>query len=126
MPMPPDRNPHESSLGKYLADLRGARGLTLRAVEDATNREISNAYLSQIETGKINKPSPNILHALARLYKADYHDLMERAGYIVPKPSHRPAQRHGRVAALAKEELTPEEEDLVLEYMAFLRQRRKK
>ena len=126
MPPPADRNPQESSLGKYLADLRGARGLTLRAVEEATEREISNAYLSQIENGKIAKPSPNILYVLARIYKASYDDLMERAGYIVPKPPRRSAQRQARLAALAKEDFTPEEEDLLLEYMAFIKQRRKK
>jgi transcriptional regulator with XRE-family HTH domain len=126
MPPTTDRTPQEPSLGKYLADLRGARGMTLRAVEEATNREISNAYLSQIETGKIAKPSPNILYTLANLYKANYQELMERAGYVVPKPSHRPAQRQARIAALAKEDLTPEEEDLLLQYMAFLKQRRRK
>jgi len=42
--------------------------MSLRQVEEATEKEVSNAYLSQLETGKIVKPSPNILHALARVY----------------------------------------------------------
>jgi transcriptional regulator with XRE-family HTH domain len=42
--------------------------MTQRQVEEATEKQVSNAYLSQPETGKIQQPSPNILHALAELY----------------------------------------------------------
>ncbi len=45
------------TLGEYLGSIRTDRKLTLRAVEEATNKEVSNAYLSQIENGKIQKPS---------------------------------------------------------------------
>ena len=58
--------------------MRKSRGLTLRQVEEATEKEISNAYLSQLETGKISKPSPNVLHTLANLYAAEFQTLMER------------------------------------------------
>ena len=68
----------ESTLGEHLARLRTASGLTLRQVEEATQKEVSNAYLSQLEKGKITKPSPNVLHALADAYKTSYEDLMER------------------------------------------------
>src|SRR2546425_8968864 len=54
-----------SELGALLADLRTAKGLSLRQVEEATDRAVSNAYLSQLENGKIQKPSPNVLHSLA-------------------------------------------------------------
>ena len=42
-------------LGSFLAVLRRSKGLSLRAVEAETG--ISNAYLSQLETGKIREPS---------------------------------------------------------------------
>ena len=54
----------DDSFGAHLARLRNAAGLTLRQVEVATNEEVSNAYLSQLENNKIVKPSPNVLHAL--------------------------------------------------------------
>ncbi len=57
-----------SDLGGLLADLRTAKGLSLRQVEEATDRAVSNAYLSQLEKGKIQKPSPNVLHSLAEVY----------------------------------------------------------
>lgn len=46
------------ALASYLASVRQVKGLTLREVEEATGKEISNAYLSQLERGKITKPSP--------------------------------------------------------------------
>jgi hypothetical protein len=42
-------------IGSVLKRVRKARGITLRQVEAITG--ISNAYLSQLETGKVNNPS---------------------------------------------------------------------
>ena len=90
------------TLGKYLASIRTARKLTLRQVEEATNKEVSNAYLSQIETEKIKKPSPNILHALAELYAIDYENLMQMAGYITA------SERSGTKAAETSGDSNPD------------------
>lgn len=70
------RQSSKLTLGKHLASLRNAAQLSLRQVEEATNKEVSNAYLSQLENDKINKPSPNILHALSHVYSTSYEDLM--------------------------------------------------
>ena len=35
----------DQTLGEYLASLRGMKKLTLREVEEATEKEVSNAYL---------------------------------------------------------------------------------
>lgn len=45
----------EDNFGEQIKRLRAEKKLTLKQVEDATG--ISNAYLSQLETGKIKKPS---------------------------------------------------------------------
>lgn len=108
------------TLGRHLARLRTAAGLSLRQVEDATEKEVSNAYLSQLENDKISKPSPNILHALARVYSTAYEDLMQRAGYF-PTESDSPARRQARAATFAIKNLTPEEEKALIEYLAFIR-----
>ena len=55
------------TLAKKLNELRRTRGLTLREVERSTG--ISNAYLSQIETGKIVNPTIRIVQALADFYQ---------------------------------------------------------
>ena len=54
-----------AELGGLLADLRAARGLSLREVEEVTGKAVSNAYLGQLAHGKIKRPSPNVLHSLA-------------------------------------------------------------
>jgi transcriptional regulator with XRE-family HTH domain len=54
-------------------------GLTLRGVETQTS--VSNAYLSQLETGKAENPSPAVLRKLAELYGVRYDALLTAAGY---------------------------------------------
>jgi transcriptional regulator with XRE-family HTH domain len=111
-----------SALGTLLADLRAAKALSLREVEEATGRTVSNAYLSQLEKGKIRKPSPNVLHQLAAVYGVPYEALMEKAGYLLPRRGS--AGRRGRLAAFAIDDLTAEEEEELLKYLAFLRSRK--
>ena len=111
-----------SELGGLLADLRNAKGLSLRQVEEATDRAVSNAYLSQLEKGKIQKPSPNVLHSLAAVYAVPYEALMEKAGYLLPSEGNATGHRR-RLAAFAIDDLTAEEEEELLKYLAFIRSR---
>jgi transcriptional regulator with XRE-family HTH domain len=112
---------HPGELGAMLADLRTAKGLSLREVEEATDKAVSNAYLSQLENGRIKKPSPNVLHSLAGVYAVPYESLMERAGYLLPSENGRKHRK--RLAAFAIDDLTAEEEEELLKYLAFLRSR---
>lgn len=123
--MPIDE-PHPLKLGEYLATLRTAKGLSLREVEEAADKAVSNAYLSQLEHGKIAKPSPNVLHSLASVYGAPYETLMEKAGYIIATSERPKKSKHGRVATFADEHLTSGEEEELLRYLAYLRSVRKK
>jgi transcriptional regulator with XRE-family HTH domain len=114
------------TLGVYLANVRTTKQLSLRDVQEAADGLVSNAYLSQLEHGKINKPSPNILHTLASIYGVAYETLMEKAGYIAATSNPNAAHRHGRVPTFAKENLSTEEEEALLEYLAFLRSKKGK
>jgi HTH-type transcriptional regulator, competence development regulator len=116
-------NAQSSDLGALLSDLRIAKGLSLRQVADATNNAVSNAYLSQLEKGKIRKPSPNVLHSLAAIYSVPYGGLMEKAGYLLPSETAGSARR-ARLAVFSIDDLTAEEEEQLLKYLAFLRWRR--
>ena len=113
------------ALGQYLASIRTDRGMTLRQVEDATEKQVSNAYLSQIENGKVRRPSPNILYVLAELYGVSFEGLMERAGYYLKSTARRPDTRHGRAATFAEHDLTPDEEAQLLDFLKFLRMRKR-
>jgi HTH-type transcriptional regulator, competence development regulator len=113
------------TLGQYLASIRNDRGLTLREVEEMTDKEVSNAYLSQIENGRIKRPSPNLLHALSVAYSIDYGYLMTLAGHITPSRAHGEDQRHGRLATFSDHNLTDEEEALLFNYLDYLRHRKR-
>ncbi len=69
----------EKELGKYLAEIRKRKGISLREVNKL--KDISYSHLSMIEHGKRNV-TPALLRNLADLYKVDYLDLYEKAGYI--------------------------------------------
>ena len=111
------------SLGDYLRNLRDTRRMTLREVEQASG--VSNAYLSQLENGKLKRPSPHILHKLSGVFGIPYERLMEKAGYLDPKPlGGKKSRRRGRLPTFAPEDLTPGEEEELLRYLAFLRSRK--
>jgi HTH-type transcriptional regulator, competence development regulator len=79
---------HESPLPELLKSLRSRAGLTLREVEQRTDGQVSNAYLSQLESGRRPSPHPRILTALAHVYGAAVEQLFEAAGYVdAPTPS---------------------------------------
>jgi transcriptional regulator with XRE-family HTH domain len=114
------REGQRNGLGLLLADLRTARGFTLRQVAEASGNAVSNAYLSQLEKGKVQKPSPNVLHSLAAVYAVPYESLMEKAGYLLPVRG----TESRRLPAFALDDLSPEEEEALLKYLAFLRTRK--
>ena len=105
--------------GTLLADARKRKRLTLRAVQDAIG--ISNAYLSQLETGKVQSPSPIVLHKLSELYGIPYATVMQEAGYPLPE-TVKETDSGTRLAARVGE-TTQEEEDALVDYIRFLRSR---
>ena len=114
-----------SPLGAFIRKARQDVSMSLRDVEEATNREVSNGYLSQLESGKIAKPSPHVLHALSGALSVDYETLMQRAGYILPSAGRAKSVKPGRVPTFVIDNLTADEERQLLEYLAFLRAKKK-
>src|SRR5437867_12825065 len=107
----------QNELGRYLKSARERKNLTLRAVENVTG--ISNAYLSQLESGKIKNPSPNNLYKLSELYEVSYATVMQMAGYPVPRLKDDTDRALNFAARLGT--VTEEEEDELLDYLEFLR-----
>lgn len=105
-----------NDIGRTLSEARNRKGLTLRAVEAATG--VSNAYLSQLESGKVREPSPNILFKLAALLEVPYETLLSLAGYPLPTTSlmGEPPRLAARLGPVSNEE-----EDALAEYLDFLR-----
>lgn len=71
-PLPKDGG----ALGNFIRSKRTARHLTLRDVERITEGGISNAYLSQIETGRVQDPSASMLLRLCAALAIDIDDLL--------------------------------------------------
>jgi len=113
------------NLAEELRRIRGIRNVSLREVEKATG--ISNAYLSQLERGGANKPSPSILHKLSQFYEVPYESLMETAGYMEQPKSRDGEQKKMSAiqAALLSADLTEEENKLVASYIGYIRSQRK-
>ena len=65
--------------GLYLKELREKRELSLRKVDELTN--INYSHLNQIEHGQRNV-TPALLKNLSSVYKVDYMELFEKAGYV--------------------------------------------
>lgn len=58
--------------------------MSLREVERESGGKIRSGYLSRLERGEIQRPSPRILWLLGEVYDADYGELLHRAGYDLP------------------------------------------
>lgn len=113
------------SFGIYLKELRVLSGLSLREVEKATNKAVSNAYISQIESGKIETPSPHILDKLAAVYGVPHREIMEAAGYIRRASGEKKLATSGIQFSL-KQNLTNEEREEVVRFLEYLRFRKGK
>lgn len=110
----------KNTLGNLLRGGRERKSLSLRGVERVTG--VSNAYLSQLESGKIRQPSPVVLHKLAELYELPYATIMERAGY--PAVSEAGTEAEPSVIDSRLGPITTDEERALREYLEFLRSRR--
>jgi transcriptional regulator with XRE-family HTH domain len=109
----------QSAFGQFLRSAREATGLSLREVERESG--VSNAYLSQLESGRIKEPSPNLLFRLSEFYQVDYDVVMRLAGYPSAK-----SKEDGQTEAFGRlGPVTPAEVDQLSEYLAFLRRRRR-
>ena len=105
------------SIAEELHRLRTLKGVSLREVERETG--VSNAYLSQLETGKTEKPSPHILHKLAEYYGTEYNNLLKIAGYLEEKKGS--ARKVSDIqAALMSANLKDEQEEMIVKFIEYL------
>lgn len=71
-------------LGNFLRELREKKGVSLKEAEQAMG--VSNAYISQLETGTRKKlPDPDRLRVIANYYNVSVTELLAKAGYYESK-----------------------------------------
>ena len=109
-----------NDLARKLAWLRELNGKTLRAVEAETG--ISNAYLSQMENGKVEKPRPHVLYKLAECYGVRYEDLMTAAGYLTRSDEKQPEDQELTEIKLMSARLSDEQKKILKRFIRFLQQ----
>lgn len=111
-----------NNYGGFLKALRESKKMTLRDVEKAI--DVSNAYLSQLESGKVKQPSPNTLYKLSELYQVKYELLMEKVGYPTPKITQT-ANTDTETSYTQFGDISVEEELELLDYLKFIRNRKR-
>lgn len=115
-------------IGNHLRELRHNLGWSLREVERRSGGNVHNAYLSQIETGRVKEPSVELLANLASVYGVDLWQLMHRAGWVPEHYGDDPPLPEPTAWDLLPrrlfDDLTPDEVDEVVEYVKLLKRRR--
>ena len=109
------------SFGAVLRQAREVRELS--AIETARAARISPAYLSRLESDAVKRPSPHVLHQLSEALAVPYAELMRLNGYRVPGEADLKATETVSAALFA--DLTDDERDELLEYLAWYRARRR-
>lgn len=110
-----------TSFGATLRQAREVRELS--AGDTARAAGISAAYLSKLENDAVKRPSPLVLHQLSEALTVPYADLMRLSGYRVPGVQDRSIGQTVGDALFAN--LTDDERDELLEYLAWYRARRR-
>jgi HTH-type transcriptional regulator, competence development regulator len=108
-------------IGPLLKRTRLVRALS--ATDVARKAGISAAYLSKLENDAVKRPSPPVLHQLSEALAVPYAELMRLSGYPVPGVDE-PAPATTIAAALFAD-ITEDERDELLEYLAWYRTRRR-
>lgn len=109
------------TFGAVLKQAREVRELS--AIETARAAGISPAYLSRLESDAVKRPSPHVLHQLSEALTVPYAELMRLNGYRVPGETDQSATETVGAALFA--DLTDDERDELLEYLAWYRSRRR-
>ena len=109
-----------NDLGNAIRQARVAKGLSLRTLEAKVG--VSNAHLSQLETGKIERPSMALLFSISETLELDYAALLRLAGYTAP--SHERSTPVPGVAFQGSDDLTADEAEEVLRFIELLKRRR--
>jgi HTH-type transcriptional regulator, competence development regulator len=109
------------SFGAVLRQAREVRAMS--TLDAARAAGISPAYLSKLENDAVKKPSPHVLHQLSEALTVPYAELMRLNGYRLPGKSN--ANPTDSVGAALFSDVTDDEREELLQYLAWIRARRR-
>lgn len=107
-----------NNLGRFIAEHRAARNLSLRKLAEIAN--LSHTEICRIENGTRKHPSPLALKSIAIALGASFVDIMEAAGYFDGSSPDPPGP------TLNTDGLTVQEVEEVRDFINFLRNKRLK
>ncbi len=106
------------------AVLRQAREVRQLSAGDASRAAgISTAYLNRLENDAVKRPSPHVLHQLSEALRVPYGELLRLSGY--PLPNESDPSTTSTVGEALFADLTDDERDELLEYLAWYRARKR-
>jgi HTH-type transcriptional regulator, competence development regulator len=108
------------SVGAVIRQARRVRQLS--AGDAARAAGISPAYLNRLENDAVKKPSPHVLHQLSEALAVPYVDLLRLSGHPLPDA---PSTASQTIGAALFADLTDDEREELLEYLAWYRTRRR-
>ena len=117
------------TIGAVLRQAREVRQLS--AGDTARAASISPAYLNRLENDAVKRPSPHVLHQLSEALAVPYAELLSLSGYRLPdEPERDVSQSIGANAAAGVTsalfaDLTDDEREELLEYLAWYRARKR-
>ena len=109
--------PQSIKFGEYLHKLRDERGWSLRDIQEKTKDAVSNAYLSQLESGKKNIPTLKVIQKLADAFGLPIEVLLKEAGYASPEMA---AKKEASVIFRGYEQLSPKSRTIMQEMLKTL------
>jgi len=109
--------PQSIKFGEYLHKLRDERNWSLRDIQEKTKGEVSNAYLSQLESGKKNIPTLKVIQKLADAFGLPIEVLLKEAGYASPEMA---AKKEASVIFRGYEQLSPKNRQIMQEMLKTL------
>ena len=108
------------TIGGIVASLRRKQGLSQKGVERLTHGRIKAGWLASLETGHIERSSPEKLKLLAEILGTTYAEILRSAGIIEIPPEGMTAQEETLVCLYRN--LSPEYQKVILRLARCLNQ----
>ncbi len=115
------------NLGPVVRRLRERHRMTQQELVEYTGLDRSSSYISSIETGKTS-PTIYELEQIARVYQVSLFDLLQDGSGGGTEEDSQPGleERLGPRLAALYEGLPPEEQELTVEFLQLLADRRRR
>lgn len=111
------------SLGDFIKEKRNLKNWSQRDL--AAKSGVSNAAISRIESGKRKEPSSSVLKDIAAALDVPVENLLQQAGVISDSSTSTTQSSLESSSYVSVEDLSADEIEDLMKYIAFLKSKRK-